>query len=58
MNNDIEFLNVEWRTRYSLLNFEDYFDCMPQLFLDPIMCAIWYISVSVSSQTPVVNWQN
>ena len=25
MNNDIKFLNIEWRTRYSLKNFEDHF---------------------------------
>ena len=25
MNNDIKFPNIEWRTRYSLTNFEDHF---------------------------------
>ena len=25
VNNDIKFLNIEWRTRYSLTNFEDRF---------------------------------
>ena len=25
MNDDIKFLNIEWRTRYSLPNFEDHF---------------------------------
>ena len=25
MNNDIEVLNIEWRTWYSLTNFEDHF---------------------------------
>ena len=25
MNNDIKFLNIEWRTRNSLINFEDHF---------------------------------
>ena len=36
MNNDIEFLNREWRTRYTLTNFDDHFldciICIPQLF--------------------------
>ena len=25
MNNDIKFLNIEWRTQYSLTDFEDRF---------------------------------
>ena len=38
MNNDIQFLNREWRTRYSLTNFEDHFwiACL-SYFLDPNM---------------------
>ena len=39
MNNDILFLNREWRTRYSLAHFEDHFwiACL-SYFLDPNMC--------------------
>ena len=33
MNNDITFLNREWRTRYSLTNFKTNLDYMPQLLL-------------------------
>ena len=25
MDNDIRFVNIEWKTRYSLTNFEDHF---------------------------------
>ena len=44
MNNDIQFLNREWRTRYSLTNFEDQFwiECLGY-FLDPNMCGFQYI---------------
>ena len=32
MNIDIKSLDIEWRTQYSLTNFEAILDCMPQLF--------------------------
>ena len=44
MNNDIKFLNREWRTRYSLTNFEDHFWIASlSYFLDPNMCGFQYI---------------
>ena len=59
MNNYIKFLNIEWRTRYSLTNFEDHFGLHASvIFLVPNMCGFWYICVLVWSQTLVVNWQN
>ena len=33
MNNDIKFLNIEWRTWYSLTDVKTILDCVPQLFL-------------------------
>ena len=44
LNNDIQFLNREWITRYSLTNFEDHFwiACL-SYFLDPNMCGFLYI---------------
>ena len=43
MNNDILFLNREWRTRYSLAHFEDHFwiACLSN-FLDPNMQYVWF----------------
>ena len=40
----IFFVNREWRTRYSLTNFEDHFliECL-SYFLDPNMCGFQYI---------------
>ena len=56
MNNDVKFLNIEWRTGYAT-HFENHLDCMPQLFFRPDMCGFWYVCMLDSSQTPVVNWQ-
>ena len=37
MNNDIEFLNIEWRTRYFFTNYEDRFwIACPSYFYTPI----------------------
>ena len=59
MNKDTQFLNREWRTRYSLTIFEDNFCiAMPQLFLDPNMCGFQSICRVMRSQTLAVNWQN
>ena len=59
MNNDINFLNIGWKTRYIPSQIlKTILDCMPQLFLDPNMCGFWYICILASSQTLVVNWQN
>ena len=45
MNNDIKFLDTEWRrTRHSLTNFEDHFE-LHALFLDPNVCGFWYLYV-------------
>ena len=59
MNNDIEFLNRERRTRYSLTHFEDHFwiACL-SYFLDPNMCGFQFIWRVLWSQILVVNWQN
>ena len=42
MNNDIKFLNLEWRTWYSLTNFKTTLDNMPQLFFRPHY--VWFPS--------------
>ena len=40
MNNDVKFLNIEWRTLYSLTNFLDHFG-LHSYFLDPnIICVV------------------
>ena len=58
MNNDIKFLNIEWRTPYPLINFEDRFGLRASvIFLDSNMCVL-FIYPLASSQTLVVNWQN
>ena len=39
MNNDIKFLNIEWRTPYPLTNFEKRFGLHASvIFVDPNMC--------------------
>ena len=58
MNNNIKFLNIEWRTRYSLTTFEDQFGLYALVFLDPNMCGFLHICILVWSQTLVVDWQN
>ena len=59
MNNDIKFLNIEWRTPYPLTNFEDRFGlCASAIFLDSNTCGFLFISTLASTQTLVVNWQN
>ena len=41
MNNDTKFLNIEWRMRYSLTNFEDHFGLHGSvILLDPNMCGL------------------
>ena len=59
MNNDIKFLNIEWRTPYALTYFEDRFGLSASvIFLDSNMCGLLFICTLASSQTLVVNWQN
>ena len=59
MINDIKFFNIEWRTRYSLTNFEDHFALHGSIiFLDPNMYGFWYMCKLLWSQTLVANWQN
>ena len=46
MNNDIKFLNIEWRMLYSLTNFEDYFGLhAPVIFLDTNMYGFLHIFI-------------
>ena len=48
MNNDIKFLNVEWRTPYPLKNFEDRFGLRASvIFLDSIMCGFPFIVIAI-----------
>ena len=59
MNNDIQFLNIEWRTPYPLTNFEDRFGLRASVFfLDSNMCGFLFICTLASSQTLVVNLWN
>ena len=59
MNNDIKFLNIEWRTPDPLSNFEERFGlCALVIFLYSNMCDFMFICTLASSQTLVVNWQN
>ena len=59
MNNDIKFLNIEWRTPYPLTNFEDRFGLRASvIFLDSNMCGALFICTQASSQTLVVNYVN
>ena len=55
MNNDIKFLNIEWKTPYPLTNFEDRFGLRASIFLDSSMCGFLFICTLASSQTLVVN---
>ena len=58
MNNDIKFPKMEWRTQYSLTNFEDHFELHASvIFLNPNMCGFIHICVFVWSQTWVISWQ-
>ena len=54
MNNDIKFLNIEWRTPYPLTNFEDRFGLRASvIILDSNLC----VSCSfVHCQTPKLLW--
>ena len=54
MNNDIEFLIIEWRTWSQI--FKTILDCMP--FFRPNMCGFLHILLLASTQTLVVNWKN
>ena len=59
MNNDIKFLNIEWREPYPLINFEDHFGLHASvIFLDSNMCGFLFMCTLASSQTLVVKWQN
>ena len=59
MNNDIKFLNIEWRTPYPLTNFEDCVGLRASvIFLYSNMCGFLFICTLASSQTLVVKWQN
>ena len=59
MNNDITFLNIEWKTPYPLTNFEDRFGLRALVIvLDSNMCGFLFIYTLASSQTLVINWQN
>ena len=40
MNNDIKFLNIEWRARYSFTKFEDYFGLHASIFRPPY---VWFL---------------
>ena len=47
MNNDIKFLDIEWRTPYPLPNFEDRFGLRASvIFLDFNMCGFLLILVT------------
>ena len=58
MNNDINVLKIEWRTRYFLAQFEDHFGLHATVILDPNMCGFFNICMLVWSQTLVVNQKN
>ena len=59
MNNDIKFLNIELRTPYPLINFEDRFRLRDSvIFLNSNMSGFLFICAQASSQILVVNWQN
>ena len=52
MNNDIKFLDIEWRTWYSLTYFEDHFGLRASFIsyrLDPNICGFLHISVISNS---------
>ena len=43
MNNDIKFLNIEWRTPYTLTNFEERVGLLASvIFLDSIHMYVWF----------------
>ena len=47
MNNDIKFLDIEWRTPYPLPNFEDRFGLRASvIFLDSNRCGFLFILVT------------
>ena len=59
MDNDIKFLEIEWRTPYPLTNFEGRFGLHALvIILDSNMCGFLFIWTLARSQTLVVNWQN
>ena len=52
MNNDIKFLDIEWKTWCSLTYFEDHFGLHASVisyFLDPNICGFLHISVIPNS---------
>ena len=59
MNNDIKFLNIEWRTPYPLTNFEDRFGLRASVIvLDSNISCFPFICTLASSETLVVIWRN
>ena len=59
MNNDIKFLNIEWRTPYLLTNFKNRFGLRASvIFLDFKVYDFLFICTLANSQILVVNWQN
>ena len=57
MNNDIKFLNIEWRTPYPLTDFEDRFGLRASVIvLESNMCLFLFICTLARSPTLVVNW--
>ena len=43
MYKDIKFLNIEWRTRYSLANFEDHFGLHGSVIFSCDQAALWMV---------------
>ena len=43
MNSDIKFLNIEWRTSYPLINFEDRFGLRVSVIFYSDMCGLLLI---------------
>ena len=41
MNNDIKFLNIEWRSRYSLTHFEDHIGLHASVIFRPQY--VWFL---------------
>ena len=57
MNNDIKFLDIEWRTPYPLTDLKTVFGLRASvIFSDSNMCGILFICTLASSQTLVVIW--
>ena len=50
MNDDIKFLNIEWRTQYSLTNFEDHFGLHNSIIFRPQY--VWFLVHSYVALIP------